>query len=106
MATVEDHVKLLEKVSNGQAMRQPLIDILNTLNNGVSGARNLRHNNITYPANEFLLRTTFEELTSYDHYPVDGSAHAVTSGGLYDIFLILNSILDDVVGNEEGDMYG
>lgn len=103
MPDISQYLSELQYAAHGAEVRDPIVNALNELNNGVTSAKNLKIGNTIYPATEFVLRTTYEELTNYDTYPIQGSEHAVTSNGLYEIFSAINMLLDNIIGTEEED---
>ena len=102
MVDISQYTSVIEnETSTGNDVRVPIVNALNILNEGVSSANGLRIGNTTYPSSEFVKRTVYEEITNYDTYPVQDSQHAVTSGGLYDIFAAINLLLYSILRDEE-----
>lgn len=91
-----DYIMPISAAINGSEVREKIVNALNYLNvNGVNNAQTLGGHDASY----YTPIETFNDIIDYDKYPVEGSTKAVTSGGLYDIFNIMDMYLINIIGN-------
>lgn len=94
MAEIKKYIDEIEKASHGSEVRESIIRALNEVNENCYNAEKLDG----HYANYYVTVDQLKEATSFDEEPTKDSTRGVSSGGLYNFYSSVTTLLSQING--------